>query len=42
MADRCHVLVIGAGQTGLAMGYYLERAGLRFAILEAGQEPPGS
>lgn len=30
------VLVIGAGQAGLAMGYYLSRLGLRFELLEAG------
>jgi putative flavoprotein involved in K+ transport len=28
------VLVIGAGQAGLAMGYYLEQAGHRFQIVE--------
>ena len=35
-------IVIGAGQAGLATGYYLQRAGLRFLILEAGDEPGGS
>lgn len=35
-------LVIGAGQAGLAAGYYLQRAGLRFAILDANEEPGGS
>jgi putative flavoprotein involved in K+ transport len=35
-------LVIGAGQAGLAAGYHLKRAGLSFAILEAGEEPGGS
>ncbi len=30
------VLVIGGGQAGLAMGYYLATRGLRFAILDAG------
>ncbi|GIP44061.1 putative oxidoreductase CzcO [Paenibacillus sp. J45TS6] len=29
------VLVIGAGQAGLATGYYLKQAGLRFLIVEA-------
>ena len=31
-------LVIGAGQAGLAAGYYLQRAGLRFTLLDAGEE----
>ena len=31
-------LVIGAGQAGLAAGYYLKRAGLRFALLDAGEK----
>lgn len=35
-------LVIGGGQSGLAAGYYLQRAGLRFCILEAGDAPVGS
>jgi putative flavoprotein involved in K+ transport len=35
-------LVIGAGQAGLAAGYYLQQAGLNFLILEAGDEPAGS
>jgi putative flavoprotein involved in K+ transport len=35
-------LVVGAGQAGLAAGYHLQRAGLSFAILEAGDKPGGS
>jgi putative flavoprotein involved in K+ transport len=35
-------IVIGAGQAGLATGYYLQQAGHRFLILEAGNEPGGS
>ena len=35
-------IVIGAGQAGLATGYYLQQAGLRFLILEAGRDPVGS
>jgi putative flavoprotein involved in K+ transport len=36
--DDVEVAVIGAGQTGLAMGYFLRRQGRRFVILErAGQ-----
>ena len=30
------VVVIGGGQAGLAMGYYLREQGLRFAIVERG------
>jgi putative flavoprotein involved in K+ transport len=35
-ASTYDVLVIGAGQAGLAMGYHLAQQGLRFAILERG------
>lgn len=35
-------LVIGGGQAGLATGYHLQRTGLRFVILEAGNEATGS
>jgi putative flavoprotein involved in K+ transport len=31
-------IVIGAGQAGLAAGYYLQRAGLRIALLDAAEE----
>src|ERR671926_658805 len=34
--ERLHVVVVGAGQAGLAIGHHLARAGRRFAILEAG------
>lgn len=33
--DRLEVAVVGAGQTGLAMGYFLAKEGLRFLILDA-------
>ena len=33
--EQLDVIVIGAGQAGLAIGYYLARQGRRFAILEA-------
>lgn len=33
--DRLDTLVIGAGQAGLALGYHLQRAGRRFALLDA-------
>lgn len=31
-----HYIIIGAGPAGLQLGYYLERAGLDYVILEAG------
>ncbi|TML42074.1 MAG: FAD-dependent oxidoreductase, partial [Actinobacteria bacterium] len=33
-ADWFEVAVVGAGQAGLAMGYFLARQGRRFVILE--------
>ena len=33
--ERHDVIVIGGGQAGLAIGYYLKRQGVSFAILEA-------
>ncbi|WP_030271035.1 ArsO family NAD(P)H-dependent flavin-containing monooxygenase [Streptomyces sp. NRRL B-24484] len=36
------VLVVGGGQAGLAAGYYLRRAKLDFAILDASTAPGGS
>jgi putative flavoprotein involved in K+ transport len=39
--DDVEVAVVGVGQTGLAMGYFLRRQGRRFVILErAGQIAP--
>jgi putative flavoprotein involved in K+ transport len=35
--DQFEVVVIGAGQAGLAMGYHLLQRGRRFVILERGQ-----
>jgi putative flavoprotein involved in K+ transport len=35
--DRLEVAVIGGGQAGLAIGYYLARQGRRFTILEASE-----
>jgi putative flavoprotein involved in K+ transport len=42
METAFDVLVIGGGQAGLAAGYHLRRAGIRFAILEASAQPGGS
>ncbi|NVO84705.1 ArsO family NAD(P)H-dependent flavin-containing monooxygenase [Hymenobacter terrestris] len=36
------VLVIGAGQSGLAVGYYLRRAGLNFVLLDDQPAPGGA
>jgi putative flavoprotein involved in K+ transport len=36
------VLVIGGGQAGLAVGYYLRRTGMSFAILDAEEGPGGA
>ena len=36
------VLVVGGGQAGLAVGYYLRRTDLSFAIFDAGEEPGGA
>ena len=35
MDTRIDTVIIGAGQAGLALGYYLQRAGRRFTIVEA-------
>ena len=32
--ERYDVAVVGAGQAGLAIGYYLARQGRRFVVLE--------
>lgn len=36
------VIIIGGGQAGLATAYYLRRAGLTYAVLDAGQTPGGA
>ncbi|MDO8408682.1 MAG: ArsO family NAD(P)H-dependent flavin-containing monooxygenase [Phenylobacterium sp.] len=36
------VIVIGGGQAGLALGYFLRRTGLRFAILDGEPGPGGA
>jgi putative flavoprotein involved in K+ transport len=40
--DRYDVVVIGGGQAGLAVGWYLRRQRRRFTILEAAAEPAAS
>src|SRR5436305_2356617 len=37
--DDLEVIVVGGGQAGLAIGYFLAQQGRRFAILEAAAEP---
>ena len=41
-ADRVDVVVIRAGQAGLAIGYFLARQSRRFVILEAADAVGGS
>ncbi len=36
-AERFDTVIVGAGQAGLAAGYYLKRGGESFAILDAGE-----
>jgi putative flavoprotein involved in K+ transport len=38
MSGVYDTVVIGAGQAGLAAGYYLQRAGMRFVLVDAGDE----
>ena len=33
---QAEVIVVGGGQAGMAAGYYLAQAGIRFLILDAG------
>src|SRR4051794_38981989 len=40
--DLLDAVVIGGGQSGLATGYHLRRAGLRFVILDASDRIGGS
>lgn len=42
MSELYDVIVIGAGQAGLAAGYHLNKNELRYVILEANYEPTGS
>ena len=37
--ERREVVVVGGGQAGLAIGYFLAQQGRDFAILEAADEP---
>lgn len=39
MAVHMDLIIIGAGQAGLALGYYLRRSGLRFLLLDRAPAP---
>jgi putative flavoprotein involved in K+ transport len=39
MTEHCDVVVVGGGQAGLALGYFLAQQNRRFTILEAAGEP---
>src|SRR5207248_9043510 len=39
MTERPDVIVVGGGQAGLAIGYFLAEQGRRFTILEAAEAP---
>lgn len=42
MDRRFDVIVIGGGQSGLAVGYYLRRSGLSYTILDNQHQPGGA
>ncbi|AYB33972.1 ArsO family NAD(P)H-dependent flavin-containing monooxygenase [Chryseolinea soli] len=42
MDNTFDVVVIGGGQSGLAMGYYLRRTGLSYVILDNQKQPGGA
>jgi putative flavoprotein involved in K+ transport len=42
MTEDVDVVVIGGGQAGLAVGYYLRRTPLSWAVLDAQDEPGGA
>lgn len=42
MDNKFDVIVIGGGQSGLAVGYYLRRSGLTFTILDKEKEAGGA
>ena len=42
MIDALDVIVVGGGQAGLAVSYYLRRAGIRFVVLDSEASPGGA
>src|SRR5438874_4812131 len=42
LVERYDTIVIGGGQAGLSVGYYLKKHGRRFVILDANEEVGGS
>src|SRR5436190_16790906 len=42
MTEIFDTIVIGGGQAGLSVGYYLKKHGRRFVILDANEEVGGS
>jgi len=40
--DHVDVIIVGGGQSGLAIGYFLRRTGLSFLILDAEPKPGGA
>ena len=39
VGDDLEVMIVGGGQAGLAIGYFLAQQRRNFAILEAAEEP---
>ena len=42
MVDSRDIIIIGGGQMGLSLGYYLRRAGVDFLVLDAEEGPGGA
>jgi putative flavoprotein involved in K+ transport len=42
MSPHADVVVVGGGQSGLAVGYHLRRLGVEFVVLDAQPAPGGA